>query len=71
MRVCASGLKVKGNWHVKCYTDECGVNRNCRATHHQKISNLLANCEIAHYSENATKFNTSDEMFGSENQLHS
>ena len=40
--VCASGLQVKGNWQVKCYTDEYGVNRKCKVTCHQKSEKFVA-----------------------------
>ena len=33
MRVCASGLQVKGDWQVKCYIDEGGMSK---ATYQQK-----------------------------------
>ena len=36
VHVCVSGLQVKGDWQVKCYAGECGVNRNCRTTRHRK-----------------------------------
>ena len=41
MRMYASGLQVQGNWQVKCYTDECGVNRNCKVTRQQKSEQLF------------------------------
>ena len=55
MHMYVSCLQVKGGYQVKCYTDKYGVNRNCRVTHHWKVSNLLAKREIDHYSRTGTK----------------
>ena len=58
VHVCASGSQVKGDWQVKCYSDKCGMSRNCSVTCHRKIKQLLGKPEIDHYSGNGRMFNT-------------